>query len=125
VVDQRGWTIPCIDAVGRPRWLTVRVYAAGVVLGFPPAGSATIPPHRTRALAMTLAGIDETTVGVSGGESATGLSRVGLSRPRSNPVAPETAMAPGGAPVAGPTALEPTVGAADARFAAPTVGSTR
>lgn len=116
--DQRKWTVPCVDAVGRPREFTVRAYAAGVVLGFPPAGSATIPPHRARALVMALACIDQTTAGASGGERATGLSRVGLSRPRSNPVAPETAVGPGGAPVPGPTAHQ-SAGAADARLAAP------
>lgn len=72
MVDQRKWTVPCADAVGRPREFTVRAYAAGVVLGFPPAGSATIPPRRARALAVALAAPDQTTVGMSGVECTAG-----------------------------------------------------
>lgn len=108
MVDQREWTVPCIDAVGRLRRFTVRACAAGVVLGFPPAGSATISPHRARALAMTLALVDQTTAGavLAGGERTAGVPG-GASKFTTRPAVPE-----------------PAAGAADARFAAPAVTET-
>ena len=105
MVDQREWTVPCIDAVGRPRRLVVRAYAAAVVLGFPPAGSATIPPHRARALAMAFAEIDQTTAGAGVGRRGVhgGESRGCASKLTSRPVVPETTVGPGRAHATGPT----------------------
>jgi hypothetical protein len=37
------WTVPCADAVGRQRGLTVRARGGGVVLGLPAAGVAVLP----------------------------------------------------------------------------------
>jgi hypothetical protein len=82
----------------------VRASAAGVVLGFPPAGSATIAPYRARALAITLAAPHQTTAGavLAGGERAAG-SYGGASKLATRPAVPETTVGPGAGSRPGPT----------------------
>lgn len=101
--DQREWTVPCIDAVGRPRGLAVCAGVAGVVLGFPPAGSATIASRHARALAIVLAAPYQATAGVSGGERTAGSPGGCASSITTRPAVPELTVGPGRAPAPGPT----------------------
>lgn len=53
--DQYTAAIPVLDAVGRPRELTVRVGDAGVVLVPPPGAGCTVSPRRVEELRQALA----------------------------------------------------------------------
>jgi hypothetical protein len=104
VSEQREWAVPCTDAVGRPRQLTVRATAEGGTLHFPPAGSATILSRRALVLVMVLDMIDRRGVAVTGQSTA---GRFGAGRERTAgspgvvrptlpcPAVPELAVAPG------------------------------
>ena len=52
------WMLPCRDAMGRDRHLTVAATRSGAMLLFPPPASASLEPRHARTLVAVLDVID-------------------------------------------------------------------
>jgi hypothetical protein len=52
------WMLPCLDAMGRDRYLMVTASRSGAALLFPPPASAALEPSHARTLAAVLDVVD-------------------------------------------------------------------